>query len=146
MKKSLNTLITVSAVFLVASGINSCSEDFLDEELKTQRNTEYFATPEGIAVPRRWLIQQLQEFFHGQEQLVSTNQCGTDEFVVGGDQAQQTWNDYNSNLGSMVPNVPTANVTKTYEIWDMMYKAISDANMLLANVDAAITDADKQAV
>ena len=79
----------------------------------------------------------------GREQSVSTNQCGTDEFIVGGDQAQQTWNDYNSNLGSIVPNVPTSNVTKTYEIWDMMYKAISDANMLLANVDAAITDADK---
>ena len=89
------------------------------------------------------LYNNYRSFFMGREQSVSTNQCGTDEFIVGGDQAQQTWNDYNSNLGSIVPNVPTANVTKTYEIWDMMYKAISDANMLLANVDAAITDADK---
>ena len=37
-----------------------------------------------------------------------------------------------------------ANVTKTYEIWDMMYKAISDANNLLANVDEFVTDPDKK--
>ncbi len=143
MNKSIKTFITISVAVLVASVINSCSEDFLDEELKTQRNTEYFATPEGISDLADGLYNNYRSFFMGREQSVSTNQCGTDEFIVGGDQAQQTWNDYNSNLGSIVPNVPTANVTKTYEIWDMMYKAISDANMLLANVDAAITDPDK---
>jgi hypothetical protein len=67
------------------------------------------------------------------EQAVSTTQCGTDEFIVGGDQAQQTWNDYNSNLGSIVPNIPTANVTKTYEIWDDVQPSAMPT-YLLANV------------
>jgi hypothetical protein len=143
MNKLLKTIFVLWAIILIVSGISSCREDFLDEELKTQRNTEYFKTPEGIADLADALYNNYRSFFMGREQSVSTNQCGTDEFIVGGDQAQQTWNDYNSNLGSIVPNVPTTNVTKTYEIWDMMYKAISDANMLLANVDAAITDANK---
>jgi starch-binding outer membrane protein, SusD/RagB family len=143
MNKSLKTISALWAIILIVSGISSCTKDFLNEELKTQRNTDYFKTPEGIADLADGLYNNYRNFFMGREQSVSTTQCGTDEFIVGGDQAQQTWNDYNSNLGSIVPNVPTSNVTKTYEIWDMMYKAISDANMLLANVDAAITDPNK---
>ena len=143
MNKSIKTILALWAIILLVSGISSCKKDFLDEELKTQRNTDYFKTPEGITDLADALYNHYRNFFMSREQAVSTNQCGTDEFIVGGDQAQQTWNDYNSNLGSIVPNVPTSNVTKTYEIWDMMYKAISDANVLLANVDAVITDADK---
>jgi hypothetical protein len=143
MNKSIKTIIALSAVILVATGITSCKRDFLDEELKTQRNTDYFKTPEGITDLSDALYNHYRNFFMSREQAVSTNQTGTDEFIVGGDQAQQTWNDYNSNLGSIVPDVPTSNVTKTYEIWDMMYKAISDANVLLANVDAVITDVNK---
>ncbi|HLP72819.1 MAG TPA: RagB/SusD family nutrient uptake outer membrane protein [Bacteroidales bacterium] len=143
MNKSVKNILALWAIILLLSGISSCKKDFLDEELKTQRNTDYFKTPEGIADLADALYNQYRIFFMSREQSVSTNQCGTDEFIVGGDQAQQTWNDYNSNLGSEVPNVPTSNVTKTYEIWDMMYKAISDANILLANVDAVIKDADR---
>jgi hypothetical protein len=143
MNKSIKTIITLSAVILLATAISSCKKDFLYEELKTQRNTDYFKTPEGIADLSDALYNHYRNFFMSREQAVSTNQVGTDEFIVGGDQAQQTWNDYNSNLGSIVPDVPTTNVTKTYEIWDMMYKAISDANVLLSNVDAVITDVNK---
>jgi starch-binding outer membrane protein, SusD/RagB family len=143
MNKIIKTILTLCAIILIAAGNNSCKKDFLDEELKTQRNTDYFKTPEGITDLSDALYNHYRNFFMTREQAVSTNQCGTDEFIVGGDQAQQTWNDYNSNLGSIVPDVPTSNVTKTYEIWDMMYKAISDANILLANVDAVITDVNK---
>jgi starch-binding outer membrane protein, SusD/RagB family len=143
MNKIIKTILTLLSIILIAAANNSCSKDFLDEELKTQRNTDYFKTPEGITDLSDALYNHYRIFFMSREQAVSTNQCGTDEFIIGGDQAQQTWNDYNSNLGSIVPDVPTSNVTKTYEIWDMMYKAISDANILLASVDEVITDADK---
>ncbi len=142
MKKYIKTILVLWATILFISGISSCSKDFLDEELTTQRSTGYFETTEGIIDLADGLYNHYRLFFAGREQALSTTNVGTDEFIVGGDQAQQTWNDYNSNLGSIVPNVPTANVTKTYEIWDMMYKAIADANFLLANVDVAITDAD----
>jgi len=146
MNKYKKPILALCTIILLVSGIISCKQDFLDEELKTQRSTDYFKTAEGIADLADALYNHYRNFFMGREQSVSTNACGTDEFIVGGDQAQQTWNDYNSNLGSIVPNVPTANVTKTYEIWDMMYKAIADANMLLANVDAVITDAGKNSL
>jgi starch-binding outer membrane protein, SusD/RagB family len=140
----MNKFKTILAAIILLSGVSSCTEDFLDEELKNQRNTDYFKTPEGIADLADGLYNNYRNFFMSREQSVSTTQTGTDEFIVGGDQAQQTWNDYNSNLGSIVPNVPTSNVTKTYEIWDMMYKAISDANVLLANVDEYLTDPVKK--
>lgn len=143
MNKLNKTILAFWISMLLMAVISSCKKDFLDEELKNQRNTDYFKTPEGIADLSDALYNHYRTFFMNREQAVSTNQCGTDEFIVGGDQAQQTWNDYNSNLGSIVPDVPTSNVTKTYEIWDMMYKAISDANILLANVDAVVTDANK---
>ncbi len=146
MNKYNKPILALCTMILLVSGTISCKQDFLDEELKTQRSTDYFKTAEGIADLSDALYNHYRNFFMGREQSVSTNQCGTDEFIVGGDQAQQTWNDYNSNLGSIVPNVPTANVTKTYEIWDMMYKAIADANMLLANVDTVITDAGKRSL
>ena len=66
MNKSIKTILALWAIILIVSGISSCTEDFLDEELKTQRNTEYFKTPEGIADLADALVQQLQEFFHGQ--------------------------------------------------------------------------------
>ena len=144
MNKIIKTILMLWAIILIAAGNNSCKKDFLDEQLKTQRSADYFKTPEGITDLSDALYNHYRNFFMTREQAVSTNQCGTDEFIVGGDQAQQTWNDYNSNLGSIVPDVPTSNVTKTYEIWDMMYKAISDANILLANVDAAIADQTKK--
>ena len=144
MNKIIKTILMLWAIILIAAGNNSCKKDFLDEQLKTQRSADYFKTPEGITDLSDALYNHYRNFFMAREQALSTNQCGTDEFIVGGDQAQQTWNDYNSNLGSIVPDVPTSNVTKTYEIWDMMYKAISDANILLANVDAAIADQTKK--
>jgi len=143
MNKYIKNIFALWAIILLVSGISSCKKDFLDEELKTQRSADYFKTPEGLTDLSDALYNHYRNFFMAREQALSTNQCGTDEFIVGGDQAQQTWNDYNSNLGSIVPDIPTSNVTKTYEIWDMMYKAISDANFLLANVDAVITDVDK---
>jgi starch-binding outer membrane protein, SusD/RagB family len=143
MNKSIKIILKFWAILLIVLGISSCNKDFLKEDLKTQKSTDYFKTPEGIADLSDGLYNHYRNFFMTREQALSTTQCGTDEFIVGGDQAQQTWNDYNSNLGSIVPDVPTSNVTKTYEIWDMMYKAISDANVLLSYVDGTITDPAK---
>ena len=66
MNKFLKTILALWAIILIVSGISSCTEDFLNEELKTQRNTEYFKTPEGIADLADGLYNQLQKLFHGQ--------------------------------------------------------------------------------
>jgi len=88
MNKSIKNILALWAIILIVSGISSCKKDFLDEELKTQRNTDYFKTPEGITDLADGLYNHYRAFFMSREQSVSTNQCGTDEFIVGGDQAQ----------------------------------------------------------
>jgi starch-binding outer membrane protein, SusD/RagB family len=139
MNKSIKIIIALSAVILVATGINSCKKDFLDEELKTQRNTDYFKTSAGINDLSVGLYNYYRYMFSTREQGVSTVEYGTDEFTVGGDNSNHDWNDYTSNLSPSVITI-NGNTTLMNEIWDNMYKAISDANLLLANVDVAITD------
>ena len=147
MNKSIKTIIALSAVILVATGISSCKKDFLYEELKTQRNVDYFKTAEGISDLSLGLYSYYRYIFsapHG-EQGISTCQYGTDEFDVGGDNSNHDWNDYTSNLAPTVLQTTNSNITLMNEIWDNMYKAIGDANLLLANVDEAITDPAKNA-
>jgi len=139
MNKSIKIIIALSVVFLVATGINSCKKDFLDEELKTKRNTDYFKTSAGINDLSVALYNYYRYMFTGREQAISTCQYGTDEFTVGGDNSNHDWNDYTANLAATVITV-NSNTTSANEIWDNMYKAISDANLLLSNVDVAITD------
>ena len=40
--------IRIGLLLLAALSLNSCSKDFLDEELTTQNSTDYFETSEGI--------------------------------------------------------------------------------------------------
>jgi len=145
MNKTIKTIIAISAVILVATGISSCKKDFLDEELKTQRNFDYFKTTDGINDLSAGLYNYYRYIFSGREQGISTCQYGTDEFTVGGDNSNHDWNDYTSNLAPTVLQTTNSNITQMYEIWDNMYKAISDANLLLANVDVAVTDPVKNA-
>jgi hypothetical protein len=146
MNKSIKTIIALWAVILVATGISSCKKDFLNEELKTQRNFDYFKTPDGITDLSLGLYNYYRYIFSGHgEQGISTCQYGTDEFDVGNDNSNHDWNDYTSNLAPTVLQTTNSNITLMNEIWDNMYKAISDANLLLANVDEAVTDPAKNA-
>jgi starch-binding outer membrane protein, SusD/RagB family len=146
MNNTIKTIISISAVILVATGISSCKKDFLDEELKTQRNFDYFKTTDGINDLSVGLYNYYRYIFSGHgEEGISTCQYGTDEFDVGGDNSNHDWNDYTSNLAPTVLQTTNSNITLMNEIWDNMYKAISDANLLLANVDEAVTDPVKNA-
>ena len=138
MKNYNKIIIALSAVALTVIGMASCSKDFLDEELKTKRNYDYYTTPEGI----NDAVVALYNYFrypYTFEQGYSTTAYGTDEFTVGGDASNHDWNDYTANLSSSVQRI-NINTTNSYDIWDNMYKAISVANLVLANVDAAVSD------
>lgn len=126
------------AVAVIVFSTISCTNDFLDEELKTQRSYEYFSTAEGIEDAVVALYSYYRYQFSG-EQGLSTTMSGTDEFTVGGDNSNHDWNDYTSNLSASVITINT-NTTTMFAVWDNMYKAISLANLVLANVDEAVTD------
>lgn len=125
------------SIILLALVITSCS-GFLDEELKTQQNTDYFNTQEGL-VALSVAMYNTFRFHYGFEWSVSTSQYGTDEFGVGSDNSNQVWNDYTSNLSSDIIRV-NINTTRINDIWDNMYIGIKDANMILSKADEIIQD------
>ncbi len=138
MNKFKISTIGIFAVALTALCTLSCSDDFLNEELNTKRNTDYFNTPEGV----RDAVITLYNYYRfpfNFEQGYSTTSYGADEFTVGGDNSNHDWNDYTANLSPAVVSI-NINTTSTAVMWDNMYQHINLANMVLANVDKTITD------
>lgn len=144
MNKYKEIILALSAVALTVIGTSSCSKDFLDEELTTKRNYDYYSTKEGINDAVVALYNYFRYPFNF-EQGYSTTTYGADEFTVGGDNSNHDWNDYTANLSPQVIRI-NVNTTLTSDIWDNMYKAISVANLVLANVDDAVTDPDANAL
>ncbi|HDZ14886.1 MAG TPA: RagB/SusD family nutrient uptake outer membrane protein, partial [Pricia sp.] len=92
---------TFSVVLLVGI-LSSCAKDFLDEELTTQRSTEYFATEDGIrSLANGAYFKVLASPFPSEQQFATTN-YGTDEFHVGGDDTNSPWNNYDTRFNSVV--------------------------------------------
>jgi hypothetical protein len=144
MNRYKNIILALSTVLLAVLVNTSCKEDFLDEELKTKRDYAYYSTSAGINDAVVTLYNQFRWPFTF-EQVYSTTNYGTDEFVVGGDNSNDTWNNYNSNLSPLVIQ-RNVNTTLTSAVWDNMYKSISIANIVLAYADNAITDEAKRTV
>ena len=125
----LHKKITFGLLALTLVGpMTSCS-DFLDEELTTQQNTDFFDTQEGIDRLEVSLYYNLR-FHFSKEWACATTNYGTDEFRVGGDGSNASWNNYDGNFQSSI----VSNSTNMYEVWDGMYIGINNANLLLSKV------------
>ena len=118
--------------------MTSCS-DFLDEELTTQQNTDFFDTQEGIDRLEVSLYYNLR-FHFAKEWACATTNYGTDEFRVGGDGSNASWNNYDGNFQSSI----VSNSTNMYEVWDGMYIGINNANLLLSKVTPDSYKADNK--
>ena len=135
----------ITALVLFMGCITSCNEDFLDEELTTKRNSEYFNTEEGIqslAIGAYYKV--LASTFPSEQQFATTN-YGTDEFHVGGDDTNSPWNNYDSRFNSIV------NTTRTQaeEAWDNFYLGIGLANQLIesaTNIESTNPEIKKTAL
>jgi len=138
MNKFKIIIMALSTVALTVIGTTSCKDSFLNEELKTNRNYDYFSTANGIKDAVVALYNSYRYPFTF-EQGISVTSYGADEFTVGGDNSNHDWNDYTANLSPSVIRI-NANTTNMYDYWDNMYKAISVANLVLANIDKAVTD------
>ncbi len=128
MKKYIKRSIYLKlALVLCAGSITSCNDDFLEEELTTQRSTDFYKTEEGIqslAVGAYYRV--LASPFSSEQQFATTN-YGTDEFHVGGDDTNSPWNNYDTRFNSIV------NTTRTQaeEAWDNFYVGIGLTNQLI---------------
>lgn len=134
----------ISSLLLVALAlpvVNSCKSSFLDEELTTKRNTDYFKTNEGVEALTVGLYQYLR-FYVCSETGYSYYNYGTDEFTEGADNSNGMWNSYSTGLAPSVAAV-NSNTVGANSLWDYMYIGINAANTVLDRIETEVyTGAD----
>lgn len=131
MKKNISYIIGC-LICMVQPFFTSCS-DFLDEELTTSQNLDYYKTEEGILSLSTATYYQVLSV-PNKEWLYCHTNYGTDEFQVGGDGSNGSFNNYDSGLASIVPSVNVNTIT-AYDFWDCMYLGIGYANLLIKSVN-----------
>lgn len=129
--KNLNTYKITLGIFMILGCLGSCSDDFLEEELTTQRTDNYYQTEEGIiSLSTGAYYQVFDTFFNGETQIC-TRGYGTDEFTVGGDASNGVWNNYDGGFRSVITEV-NSNTISAESQWDNLYIGINMANQLIA--------------
>ena len=125
-KKQYITLMLFTALIFSSS----CNKDFLDEELTTAYNEDYYKTEAGIqALAIGTYYQVFAAEFQGEVPLTAT-ESGTDEFHAGGDPSNWIWNSYSSGFRAFV-TVSNANTVAANTNWDNLYIGIGNANQLI---------------
>lgn len=137
MKKNILKISRFLGMVLVVSSSVSCTK-FLDEELLTQRSTDYFMTLEGLADLEAGIYYNLRFHFSSECGFATTN-YGTDEFRVGGDASNGMWDNYDGNFSSLITAV-NVNTVMANTLWDNMYVGINSANLLLENSELYVSD------
>lgn len=130
MNKVNLTYIKTGICALALLATTSCQSDFLKEELTTQRGNSYYSTEAGIQSLVVGAYNQVFSVpFAGELQFATTN-YGTDEFHVGGDGSNGSWNNYDGGLKSIV-TVVNANTIAAERAWDTYYVGIGLANQII---------------
>jgi hypothetical protein len=110
----------------MATGLFSCSPDFLEEEYVRGGLTTDYTTTAGLDELSVGMYQNL-EFHFNYEWSYTMYNYGTDEMAVGNDGSREQYNSYTSALnpgsGDGISN-----------LWESMYSGISSANTLITNV------------
>jgi len=120
----------------VLSGGSSCKKSFLDENLKTARNTDFYKTDAGILQLAVGTYYQVFDVPPNGEWYYCAANYGTDEFHIGGDPSNSPWNNYDQTFNSVVTVVNTNTAAANLQ-WDALYTGIGDANLLIANATAS---------
>lgn len=124
--KTHNYILGLLSVAAIATGMTSCSDDFIKEELITTRNNEYFQTQDGIDDLITGTYETLKFKFEYDTWCSKLWPIGTDEFTDG------NGDDANFN-GYMVISTNKS----ISELWTAMYKYIENANLALKYIDEA---------
>ncbi|SFQ35940.1 Starch-binding associating with outer membrane [Flavobacterium akiainvivens] len=130
MNKTRYISIRLAAIVLAMGTVQSCHDDFLDETLTTARNNDYYQTEEGIISLAIGGYQRiLAQPFANELQYTTTN-YGTDEFTIGGDDSNGTWNRYNANFQSIIPIINSNTVGSDWQ-FNYAYAGINIANLII---------------
>lgn len=122
LKRILFATILVGAI---GGSMVSCSESFLDEELKTQYSTDYFKTQEGLDALVTGAYQKLK-FKFNYIWAIECHNMGVDEFTDANN-TMPAWNHYSLDLNS-------AETGANQPMWDNYYGLVEPANMIISNV------------
>jgi hypothetical protein len=139
----MNTIKLILNISLLSALVvmASCKKDFLEEKLTTDRNMEFFKTDAGILSLATGTYYQVFALPFSSEWAYCTQNYGVDEFSVGGDPSNGSWNNYDAGYKSIVTinngNTQTANIQ-----WDTLYTGIGDANLLIQNATASTSTSD----
>jgi starch-binding outer membrane protein, SusD/RagB family len=139
MKK--NKFFISITLILVVMSIISCKKSFLDENLTTARSLEFYKTDAGIqSLVNGTYYQAFTSQFNGE--LAFSNMCyGADEFHVGGDNSNASYNSYGNGLAS-INSVVNGNTITANAQWDNLYIGIGYANLIIQNAAASTSTAD----
>lgn len=137
MKNYKNIYIHLTLVATLVLG-SSCSDNFLDEELTTAYNKDYYKTETGIQALAVGTYYQVFAAELATEVALTANESGTDEFHAGGDPSNWTWNSYASGFQAFV-TVSNANTVAANTNWDNLYIGIGNANQLIEAATAIVS-------
>jgi starch-binding outer membrane protein, SusD/RagB family len=138
--KIVKLIVNISLISgLVAMA--SCKKDFLDEELTTAKNLDFFKTDDGILQLATGTYYQVFDLPFVTEWPFCTQNYGVDEFMVGGDGSNGVWNNYDGGFRSIV-TINNGNTALANQQWDNLYTGIGDANLLIANATASASASD----
>jgi starch-binding outer membrane protein, SusD/RagB family len=122
--------IGLALLAMAMGSIQSCNDDFLDEELTTARSTEFYKTEEGILSLAQGGYYRVFAIPFGWETQFAMTNYGTDEFVIGGDDSNRVWNNYDSGLQSSISTL-NGNTVPAERLWDDTYLGIGVANLII---------------
>ena len=128
----LSKYIAGLLVLAAATGA-SCASDFLDENYKGGFMSNYLETEEGV-IGNAASLYGITRYWFAYEHSYAVTSYGCDEFEVGTDNSNETWNVYNASYGPTVIII-NGNTAKMESVWDEMYYGIASANLVIANAD-----------
>lgn len=139
MKSKIFT-ITLGAIVAVMVMV-SCKKSFLDENLETARDLDFYKTDAGIQSLVIGTYHHIFAIPFNGEMAFSHMNYGVDEFRVGGDPSNGMYNSYGNTFGPFITpnndNTVAANVQ-----WDNLYLGIGQANLIIENAIASASTAD----
>ena len=122
----LNKILFAAALASVIGGsMTSCSESFLDEDLKTQYSTDRFKTQEGLDELVTGAYQKLK-FKFNYIWAIECHNMGVDEFTDANN-TMPAWNHYSQDLNSSENGA-------NQPMWDNYYGLVEPANIIISNM------------
>ena len=137
-----NKIVNISLVAVLAVMVTtSCKKSFLNENLETVRDLEFYKTDAGIQTLVNGTYHHVFATpFNGE--MAFSNMCyGADEFRVGGDPSNGMYNSYGNTFGPII-TINNGNTVLAHAQWDNLYLGVGYANLIIENATASTSTAD----